>query len=95
MLNEEPSLTILKKYNASYVLVFMPDELEKFHWIAQIAGYDSATYLAFNNETQKYEPTPRGEEVTLLRLIFDNVWQPRHFTKLYETDKAKIYRINY
>jgi len=94
-LNEEPSLTILKKYNASYVLVFVPDELEKFYWIAQIAGYDSTDYLTYNNETQKYEPASRGEEVTLLRLIFDDVWQPRHFTKLYETDKAKIYRINY
>jgi asparagine N-glycosylation enzyme membrane subunit Stt3 len=94
-LNEEPSLTILKKYNASYVLVFVPDELEKFYWIAQIAGYDSADYLTYNNETQKYEPTLRGEEGTLLRLIFDDDWQPRHFTKLYETDKAKIYRINY
>ena len=94
-LNEESSLTILKKYNASYALVFMPDELKKFYWIAQIAGYDSADHLTYNNETQKYEPALRGEEVTLLRLIFDDVWQPRHFTKLYETDKAKIYRINY
>ncbi len=37
----------------------------------------------------------RGGEATLLRLIFDDTWQPLHFTKLYDNDKAKIYRINY
>jgi asparagine N-glycosylation enzyme membrane subunit Stt3 len=95
MLNEEQSLQILNKYGASYVLVFVPDELQKFYWISQIAGYNSTEYLTYNEETQKYEPTVRGEEVTLLRLIFDDVWQPRHFTKLYDNEKAKIYRIDY
>jgi hypothetical protein len=95
MLNEEPSLQILRTYNASYVLVFVPDELEKFVWIAQIAGYESNSYLTYNEENQEYEPTARGEEVTLLRLIFEDTWQPRHFTKLYDNDKAKIYRIDY
>ena len=37
-LNEELSSTTLNKYNASYVLVFVPKELEKFYWITQIAG---------------------------------------------------------
>ena len=95
MLNEEQSLQILNKYGASYVLVFVPDELEKFYWISQIAGHNSTEYQTYNEETQKYEPTARGEEVTLLRLIFDDVWQPRHFTKLYDNEKAKIYRIDY
>jgi hypothetical protein len=95
MLNEEQSLMILKKYNTSYVLVFVPDELEKFTWIAQIAGYDAADYLTYNKKTQNYEPTARGEEVTLLRLIFEDKWQPRHFTMLYDNGKAKIYKINY
>lgn len=94
-LNEEQSLQILRTYNASYVLVFVPDELEKFTWIAQIADCDSTGYLIYNEETEEHEPTARGEEVTLLRLIFDDVWQPRHFTKLYDNDKAKIYEINY
>jgi len=94
-LNEEQSLQILRTYNASYVVVFVPDELDKFTWIAQIADHDSTGYLTYNEETQDYEPTARGEEVTLLRLIFDDLWQPRHFTKLYETDKAKIFEINY
>lgn len=95
ILNEEQSLMILKKYNASYVLVFVPDELEKFTWISQIAGYDSTNYLTYNKENQSYEPTARSEEVTLLRLIFNDWWQPRHFTQIYETGKAKIYRIDY
>lgn len=95
MLNEEQSLQISRIYNAGYVLVFVPDELQKFHWIANIAGYNSTGYLTHDEASDTYEPTGRGEEVTLLRLIFDDTWQPRHFTKLYDNDKAKIYRINY
>ena len=95
MQNEEQSLQILHKYNVSYVLVFVPNELQKFGWIAQIAGYKSTDYLTYNEETQKYEPTAQGEEVTLLRLIFDYVWQPRHFTRLYDNAKSKIYRVDY
>jgi asparagine N-glycosylation enzyme membrane subunit Stt3 len=95
MLNEEQALPILKAYNVSYALVFTPDELEKFYWIAQIAVYNSTDYLTHNTETDTYEPTARGEEVTLLRLLFDDAWRPRHFTKLYDNDKAKIYRIDY
>jgi asparagine N-glycosylation enzyme membrane subunit Stt3 len=95
MLNEEGALQIANKYGVSYVLVFVPDELQKFYWIAQIAGYNSTDFLTYNETTQDYEPTTRGEEVTLLRLIFDDAWQPRHFTKLYDNEKAKIYRIDY
>jgi asparagine N-glycosylation enzyme membrane subunit Stt3 len=95
MFNEESSLSVLNKYHAGYVLVFVPDELEKFYWIAQIAGYNSTEYLTYDEATGVYEPTARSEEVTLLRLIFDDTWQPRHFTKLYDNGKAKIYRIDY
>jgi hypothetical protein len=95
MLDEERSLLITRKYNAGYVLVFVPDELQKFFWIAQIAGYNSTEYLTYKEDTDVYEPTKRGEDVTLLRLIFDDLWQPRHFTKIYDNDKAKIFRINY
>ena len=34
---EDQALPILRKYNASYALVFTPDDLQKFVWIAQIA----------------------------------------------------------
>ena len=95
MLNEEQALQILKAYNVSYALVFTPDELEKFGWIAQIAGYNATDYLTYDTETNTYEPTVRGEEVTLLRLLFDDTWHPRNFTKLYDNDKAKIYQIDY
>ena len=94
-LNEEESLQITNKYGAGYVLVFVPDELEKFYWIAKIGGFNSTDYLTYDTATKTYEPTTRGEEVTLLRLVFDDKWQPRHFTKLYDNEKAKIYRINY
>jgi len=95
MFNEERSLSVSYKYHAGYVLVFVPDELEKFYWIAQIAGYNFTDYLTYDNAKGVYEPTARGGEVTLLRLIFDNTWQPLHFTKLYDNNKAKIYRIDY
>lgn len=95
MLNEEQSLQILRKYNATYALVFIPDELEKFYWIAQIAGYNATDYLTKNEKTQSYEPTAQGAEVTLLRLIHDETWQPRHFTNIFNNEKAKIYKINY
>jgi hypothetical protein len=95
MLNEEGALQIANKYGVSYVLVFVPDELQKFYWIAQIAGYNSTEYLTYKEATQDYAPTARAEEVTLLRLIYDDAWQPRHFTKLYDNEKAKIYRIDY
>jgi len=95
MLNEEQTLQVLRKYGAGYVLVFVPDELEKFSWIARIAGYNSTDYLTLNQKTRVYEPTARGGEVTLLRLIFEDIWQPRHFTKIFNNDRAKIYRINY
>ncbi len=95
MLNEEQSLQVLGKYNAKYVLVFVPDELQKFYWIAKIAGYNSLGYLTYNDTTQTYEPTARAQEVTLLRLIYEDTWQPLHFTKIFNNDKAKIYKINY
>ena len=95
MLNEEQALSLMKTYNVNYALVFTPDELEKFIWIAQIAGYNATDYLTYDTETDTYEPTVRGEEVTLLRLLFDDTWRPRHFTKLYDNDKAKIYQIDY
>jgi hypothetical protein len=95
MLNEEQSLQILRKYNATYALVFVPDEVEKFYWIAQIAGYNATDYLVWNATTQAYEPTTRGAEVTLLRLVYDDTWQPRHFTKVFDNEKAKIYQIDY
>ena len=95
MFNEEQSLQILSGYNAKYVLVFVPDELEKFFWIAQIAGFNSTDYLTHDTTTNTYKPTERGEEVTLLRLIFEDTWQPRHFTKIFNNEKAKIYEIYY
>jgi hypothetical protein len=82
ILNEEPALQLMSKYNVTYTLVFTPDELEKFTWIAQIAGYNATDYLTYNVDMETYEPTIRGEEVTLLRLLFDDTWHPRHFTKL-------------
>lgn len=38
MLSEEQSLQIMEGYGASYALVFSPDDLQKFGWIARIAG---------------------------------------------------------
>jgi hypothetical protein len=94
MVNEEQSLQVLREYNAAYALVFVPDELQ-FFWIAKIAGFNSTDYLTYDPKAEAYEPTARAEEVTLLRLIYDDIWQPRHFTKIFSNDRAKIYQINY
>jgi len=94
MLPEEQSLPILKKYNVGYALVFIPDDFQKFYWIAEIAGYNATEYLTYNKENDTYEPTSLGGQVTLLRLLFDNTLHPQHFTKLYDNEKAKIYRVD-
>jgi len=95
MLPEEQSLPIMKNYNVTYALVFTPDELQKFSWIAEIAGYNATQYLTYNKESDAYEPTMRSGEVTLLRLLFDSTLHPQHFTKLYDNSRAKIYRVDY
>jgi hypothetical protein len=93
MLPEDQSLQIMKIYNVSYVLVFTPDDLQKFNWIANIAGYDGADYLTFNGTN--YEPTTLGSQVTLIRLLFDETLHPTHFTKIYDNGKGRIYQVNY
>jgi len=93
MLPEEQSLQIMKNYNVSYVLVFTPDELQKFYWIAQIAGYNGSQYLTVKDNN--YEPTELSYQVTLLRLLFDDTLHPVNFTKLYDNGKGKIYQVKY
>jgi len=93
MLQEEQSLQIMRNYNVSHVLVFAPDDLQKFPWIAKIAGHNSTDYLTVSDGTG--QPTALGSQVTLLRLLFDDTLRPRHFTKLYDNGKGKIYRVDY
>jgi hypothetical protein len=93
MSHEDQALQIAAKYDASYALVFTPDELQKFNWIAKIAGYNGSDYLTV--EGNAYEPTALGSQITLLRLLFDETLHPNHFTKLYDNGKGKIYKINY
>jgi asparagine N-glycosylation enzyme membrane subunit Stt3 len=93
--SEEQALPILAKYNARYALVFTPDDLQKFPWIAEIAGYNSTEYLTYNKDNDTYEYTTRGAEATMLRLIFDDTLHPRHFTKIFGNNKAKIFKIEY
>jgi hypothetical protein len=93
MLPEDQSLQIMQAYEISYALVFTPDDLQKFNWIAYVAGYNGADYLSVNGST--YKPTTLGSQVTLLRLLFNETLHPIHFTKLYDKGKGKIYRINY
>jgi len=93
MLPEDQSLQIMQGYGVSYAVVFTPDDLQKFNWIANIAGYNGADYLSVNGTT--YSPTTLGSQVTLLRLLFDETLHPIHFTKLYDNGEGKIYQINY
>ena len=93
MLPEEQALQIMEGYGVSYALVFSPDDLQKFGWIARIAGYNETDYLTVSDGD--YEPTELGREVTLLRLLFDDTSHPTYFTKVYDNDRGKIFRVDY
>ncbi len=93
MLPEDQSLQMMQTYGVSYALVFTPDDLQKFNWIANIAGYNGTDYLSVNGTT--YTPTTLGSQVTLLKLLLDEALHPINFTKLYDNGRGKIYRINY
>ncbi|MCW3976582.1 MAG: hypothetical protein NWE77_01470 [Candidatus Bathyarchaeota archaeon] len=93
LLSEQQSLPVMKKYNVQYALVFVPDDLQKFNWIAEIAGYDGTDYLVL--EDDNYQPTELGSQSTLLRLVFDDMLLPQHFDKLFDNGKGKIYQVGY
>jgi hypothetical protein len=93
MMPEDQSLQLMQAYNVSYALVFTPDDLQKFNWIASIAGYNGSDYLSVNGTT--YNATTLGSQVTILRLLLDDTLHPTHFAKLYDNGKGKIYRIRY
>jgi len=93
MLTEEQALPIMEYYDVTYVLVFTPDDLDKFPWIAEIAGYNATNYLTKNGDN--YQPTTLGSQATLLRLLFDDTLHPNHFTKLYDNGRGKIYHVEY
>jgi len=93
MLPEEQSLPIMRSHNVSYALVFLPDDLQKFQWIAGIAGFNATEYLTLQDGD--YQPTALGSQVTLLRLLFDDTLHPQHFTKVFDNGKGKIYSIEY
>lgn len=95
MLPEDQSLNIMRNYNVTYALVFKPDDLQKFPWIAEIAGYNSTQYLTYDKESDVYTPTELGSQVTLLHLLFDDTLHPQHFTKLFDNGRAKIYHVDY
>lgn len=93
MLPEEQALPLMKKYDISYAVIFVPDELQKFCWIAQIAGLNASDYVV--QQDGAYQPTARGSEVTLLRLVFEDLLPPQHFTQVYDNDRGKVYRVDY
>jgi hypothetical protein len=95
MQSEDLALPTMRSYNVTYALVFKPDDLQKFPWIAEIAGCNSTEYLTHNEETDTYAPTVKGAQATLLRLIFDDTLHPQHFTRLYDNNRAKIYQVDY
>ena len=93
MLPEEQALPLMSKYDVSHALVFTPDDLQKFNWIADIAGNNASEYLTVQNGV--YQPTELGSHVMLLCLLFDDTLHPQYFTKLFDNSKGKIYRVDY
>lgn len=104
LLPEDGSLQIMKRYGVTHVMVFNGEgelgafsDLEKFYWIAKIAGYNASEYVRVNPASPRptYELTSKAEQVTMLRLLFDERFHPQRFVKLYENSVAKIYRVEY
>ena len=103
LLPEDQALAIMRTYGATHVMVFHGqndngafDDLQKFVWIARIAGYNASDYVQGNFASPStYKLTSKADQVTILRLLFDDRFPPQHFTKLYENGVAKIYRIDY
>jgi hypothetical protein len=52
--------------------------LEKFAWIARIAGHNASDHVRVNRAMPKsaYELTPKAERATMLRLLFDETFHP-------------------
>jgi hypothetical protein len=104
LLPEDQALAFMRNYGATHVMVFVGkgesgafNDLQKFAWIARIAGYNASHYVHgnFTSQASMYELTSKADQVTMLRLLFDDRFHPQHFTKLYENSVAKIYRIDY
>jgi hypothetical protein len=74
-------------------------DIGKFSTIAGIAGYNSADYVTagYNSTTQQptFKLTPKAGNATMLRLLYDKQIPPQHFTKIYDNNMTKIYKINY
>jgi len=90
---EDQALPIMRSYNVTYALVFTPDDLQKFYWIADIAGLKGEDYLTVNGTD--YQPTLLGSQTTLLRLLFDETLHPVHFQKLFDNSRGRIFQIQY
>jgi hypothetical protein len=104
LLPEDQALAIMRNYGATHVMVFTGEDdqgafndLQKFTWIARIAGYNASDYVQVNSSspTPTYELTSKADQVMMLRLLFDDRFHTQNFTKLYENSVAKIYRIEY
>jgi len=101
LLPEDESLKIMRKYGATYVIVFPGNDETgafadwwKFIWIARIAGYNGTDYIHIDPSIGG-TLTSKAGQATMMRLMFDDQFQPQHFTKIYENNVAKIYRIDY
>lgn len=91
-LAEDEALPLMKQVNATYGLVFYPDDAQKFEHIARIAGLKPEEYMSLEGT---YVPTDKGLQLTLLRLLYDARAQPKHFEKLCDDGRARLFRIIY
>lgn len=104
VLPEDESLPIMRKLGATHVMVFYGTEMWgsfydpwKFIWIAKIAGYNGTEYIYTETlpSGMTFKLTPKAGQATMLRLAYEQDYHPQHFTKIYENEVAKIYRIDY
>jgi asparagine N-glycosylation enzyme membrane subunit Stt3 len=86
--NSTETLQIMKKYNATYILV-CTDELDKTWWIYHIAGLDPTIYLKTGNPSAEF--TEAGKQTMLSRLLEN---RDTGFTLVYQDSEVKIYKTN-
>ncbi len=94
-LPEDEALPLMKEVNATYALVFYPDDAMKFVHIARIAGMKAEEYIDYSYSGGTHTPTERGLQLTIVKLLFDTQARPEHFEKLYDNGRVKIFRIHY
>jgi asparagine N-glycosylation enzyme membrane subunit Stt3 len=108
MLPLNESLPLLRKYNATHILVFVtynPYQPEQFWpagdngkwlWMIQIGGFNVSDFITLNIETMEEEFTERALNSTLFNMMYGN-FDTEHLVPVFisEYGFVRVFRIEY